>query len=202
MDAPGLPGCFPCFFFPAARSAARRSRRGGFRPGPSSELGGTEEFPLFRDTARSALSSCSRRSATTASSAAIRSPWTAMPTACPAPRSAPPARGSARHADPPAAAHRSQPQSSSPPQATATATPQPPPKRNQRSPCATPDQGLNAYPVGLPQPSREVIVPSRFRPNRRSRSASSSRPCLASRSASREPAYSSPMLTRERSSSR
>ena len=45
--------------------------RGGFRPGRSSELGGIEEFPLFRDPARAAASSCSRRSATTASSAAI-----------------------------------------------------------------------------------------------------------------------------------
>jgi hypothetical protein len=71
MDAPGLPGCFPCFFFPAARSAARRSRRGGLRPRRSSELGGIEEFPLFRDPARTAAASCSRRSATTASSAAI-----------------------------------------------------------------------------------------------------------------------------------
>jgi hypothetical protein len=70
MDAPGLPGCFPCFRFPAARSAARRSRRGGFRPGWSSELGGIEEFPLFREPARSATSSCFRRSATSTSSAA------------------------------------------------------------------------------------------------------------------------------------
>ena len=71
IDAPGLPGCFPCFFFPAARSAARRSRRGGLRPRRSSELGGIEEFPLFRDSARSAASSLSRRSATIASSTAI-----------------------------------------------------------------------------------------------------------------------------------
>jgi hypothetical protein len=72
MDAPGLPGCFPRFFF-SARSAARRCFRGGFRPGRSSELGGIEEFPLFRDPDRSAAASRSRRSATTASSAAIRS---------------------------------------------------------------------------------------------------------------------------------
>ena len=72
MDAPGLPGCFPRFFF-SARSAARRCFRGGFRPGRSSELGGIEEFPLFRDPDRFAAASCSRRSATTASSAAIRS---------------------------------------------------------------------------------------------------------------------------------
>ena len=81
MDAPGVPGCLPRFLA-AARSAARRSRRGGFRPGPSSELGGIEEFPLFRDSARSASSSCSRRSATIASSAAIRSPWTATWASC------------------------------------------------------------------------------------------------------------------------
>src|SRR5579863_5783742 len=70
MDAPGLPGCFPRFFF-SARSAARRCFRGGFRPGRPSELGGIEEFPLFRDPARAAVSSCSRRPATVASSAAI-----------------------------------------------------------------------------------------------------------------------------------
>ena len=81
MDAPGLPGCFPRFFF-SARSAARRCFRGGFRPGRSSELGGMEEFPLFRDPARSALSSCSRRSATTASSAAICSACAAISCAC------------------------------------------------------------------------------------------------------------------------
>jgi hypothetical protein len=72
IDAPGLPGCFPRFFL-SARSAARRCFRGGSRPGRSSELGGIEEFPLFRDPARSAASSRSRRSATTASSATIRS---------------------------------------------------------------------------------------------------------------------------------
>ena len=54
MDAPGLPGCFPRLFF-SARSAARRCLRGGFRPGRSSELGGIEEFPLFRDPARAAV---------------------------------------------------------------------------------------------------------------------------------------------------
>ena len=98
MDAPGLPGCFPRFrFFASARSAARRCFRGGFFPGRSSELGGIEEFPLFRDPDRSAAASCSRRSATTASSTEIRS-------AC----AAAPAPGSAHHADPPAA-HRSQP---------------------------------------------------------------------------------------------
>jgi hypothetical protein len=70
MDVPALPGCFPCFLA-AARSAARRSRRGGFRPGWSSELGGIDEFPLFRDIDRSAVSSRSRRSATIASSTAI-----------------------------------------------------------------------------------------------------------------------------------
>ena len=49
----------------------RRCFRGGLRPGRSSVLGGIEEFPLFRDPARSAAASCSRRSATIASSAAI-----------------------------------------------------------------------------------------------------------------------------------
>ena len=48
-----LPGCFPGFLFLSARSAARRSFRGGFRPGRSSADGGIEEFPLFRDPARS-----------------------------------------------------------------------------------------------------------------------------------------------------
>jgi hypothetical protein len=78
-------------------------------PGPSSELGGSEEFPLFRDIDRSALSSCSRRSATIASKAAICSPWTATWASClscSAIRSA--CWRSARHADPPATAHRSQ----------------------------------------------------------------------------------------------
>jgi hypothetical protein len=60
-------------FFPAARSAARRCFLGGFRPGRSSELGGIDEFPLFRDPARAVASSCSRRTATIASSATIRS---------------------------------------------------------------------------------------------------------------------------------
>ena len=81
MDAPGLPGCFPRFFF-SARSAARRCFLGGFRPGRSSELGGIEEFPLFRDPDRSAAASCSRRSATTASSAAIRSACVSISCAC------------------------------------------------------------------------------------------------------------------------
>ena len=81
MDAPGLPGCFPRLFF-SARSAARRCFRGGFRPGRSSELGGIEEFPLFRDPARAAVSSCSRRPATTASSAAICSACAAISCAC------------------------------------------------------------------------------------------------------------------------
>ena len=81
MEAPGLPGCFPRFFFPA-RSAARRCFLGGFRPGRSSELGGIEEFPLFRDPDRSAAASCSRRSATTASSAAIRSACVSIRCAC------------------------------------------------------------------------------------------------------------------------
>src|SRR6266516_2298716 len=83
MDAPGLPGCFPrFFFFFSTRSAARRCLLGGFRPGRSSELGGIEEFPLFRDPARSAVSSCSRRPATTASSAAICSACAAISCAC------------------------------------------------------------------------------------------------------------------------
>ena len=81
MDAPGLPGCFPRFFSPA-RSAARRCLRGGFRPGRSSELGGIEEFPLFRDPARAAVPSRSRRPATTASSAAICSACAAISRAC------------------------------------------------------------------------------------------------------------------------
>jgi hypothetical protein len=50
---------------------------GGFRLGRSSELGGIEEFPLFRDPARSAAASRSRRSATT-SSASIRSACAAI----------------------------------------------------------------------------------------------------------------------------
>src|SRR5208283_938295 len=72
IAAPGLPGCFPRLFF-SARSAARRCFLGGFGPGRSSDDGGIEEFPLFRDSARCAAANCSRRSATTASSAAIRS---------------------------------------------------------------------------------------------------------------------------------
>src|SRR5208283_1805080 len=72
IAAPGEPDCFPRFrFFPSARSAARCCFRGGFRPGRSSDEGGIEEFPLFRDPARTAAANCSRRSATTASSAAI-----------------------------------------------------------------------------------------------------------------------------------
>jgi hypothetical protein len=54
MAAPGLPGCFPGFLFLSARSAARRCFRGGFLPGMSSDDGGIEEFPLFRDPARTA----------------------------------------------------------------------------------------------------------------------------------------------------
>jgi hypothetical protein len=78
---PGLPGCFPRFFF-SARSAARRCFRGGFLPGRSADDGGIEEFPLFRDPARPAVSSCSRRSATTASSVAIFSACAAISCAC------------------------------------------------------------------------------------------------------------------------
>ena len=52
------------------------------RPGRSSELGGIEEFPLFRDPARAAVPSCSRRPATTASSAAICSACAAISRAC------------------------------------------------------------------------------------------------------------------------
>ena len=63
----------PRFRFLPARSAARRCFRGILRPGRSSADGGIEEFPLFRDPARSAAASCSRRPATIASSAAIRS---------------------------------------------------------------------------------------------------------------------------------
>ena len=81
IDAPGLPGCFPRFFF-FARSAARRCFRGGLRPGRSSDDGGIEEFPLFRDPARSAVSSRSRRSATIASSVAIFSACAAISCAC------------------------------------------------------------------------------------------------------------------------
>ncbi len=77
MEAPGLPGCFPRFFF-SAPSAARRRFLGGFRPGWSSADGGIDEFPLFRDPARSAAASRSRRSATSASSAAIRSACAAI----------------------------------------------------------------------------------------------------------------------------
>ena len=51
---------------------------GILRPGRSSEDGGIEEFPLFRDPARSAAASRSRRSATSASSAAIRSACAAI----------------------------------------------------------------------------------------------------------------------------
>ena len=43
MDAPGLPGCFRRFFFPA-RSTASRCFRGGFRPGRPSDDDGIEEF--------------------------------------------------------------------------------------------------------------------------------------------------------------
>ena len=78
-----------------ARSAVRRCFLGGFRPGRSSDDGGIEEFPLFRDPARAAAH-CSHRSATTP----------------PAPRSAPPGPGSAHPEDPraaPPAAHWSQP---------------------------------------------------------------------------------------------
>ena len=71
MDVPGLPGCFPRFFF-SARSAARRCCRGSFRPGRSSDDGGIEEFPLLRDTVRSSRAIRSRSSAPSASSTAIR----------------------------------------------------------------------------------------------------------------------------------
>ena len=122
IDAPGLPGCFPRFrFFASARSAARRCFRGGFFPGRSSELGGIEEFPLFRDPDRSAAASCSRRSATTASSTAIRSACSRISAS----------RGSRRR-------HISHsPESSPKPRSATTATPRPPPKRDQRSPTAT-----------------------------------------------------------------
>jgi hypothetical protein len=79
-----------------ARSAVRRCFLGGFRPGRSSDDGGIEESPLFRDPARAAAANCSRSSATTP----------------PAPRSAPPGPGSAHPEDPraaPPAAHWSQP---------------------------------------------------------------------------------------------
>ena len=104
MAALGLHGCLPRFFF-FARSAARRCFRGGLRPGRSSELGGIEEFPLFRDLARSAAASCSRSSATTASSAAIRSACVSIRSACVSIRCAC-SRISASRGSP--AAHRSQ----------------------------------------------------------------------------------------------
>jgi hypothetical protein len=58
--------------------------RGIFRPGRSSADGGMDELPLFRDPARSAAASRSRRERP----------------APPKPRSAPPALRSAHHADP------------------------------------------------------------------------------------------------------
>ena len=70
---PGAPGCLPRFrFFSASRCAARRSLRGGLRPGRSSPEGGIDEFPLLRDSARSSRATWSRSPAMSASSAAIR----------------------------------------------------------------------------------------------------------------------------------
>ena len=80
---PGCPAASPASASsppPAPRPAA--AARGGFRPGRSSELGGIEEFPLFRDPDRSAAASCSRSPATTASSTEIRSACVAIRCAC------------------------------------------------------------------------------------------------------------------------
>lgn len=77
---PGAPGCFPRLrFFSASRSAARRSLRGGSRPGTSSPEGGIEELPLLRDRARSSRATRSRSSAPSASSTAIRASRAAQP---------------------------------------------------------------------------------------------------------------------------
>ena len=78
---PGGAGCLPRFFF-SARSDVRRCFRDGLRPGRSSELGGIDGFPLFRDPARSAVASRSRRSAPIASSAAICSACAASRRSC------------------------------------------------------------------------------------------------------------------------
>ena len=61
--APGAPGCLPCLFFPFPRFGFGS---GAVFPGRSSADGGIEEFPEFRDTARSSFASRSARSATCA----------------------------------------------------------------------------------------------------------------------------------------
>ena len=52
--APAAPGCFPCLFFPLPRP---RLGSGAVLPGRSSADGGIEEFPEFRDAARSSFAS-------------------------------------------------------------------------------------------------------------------------------------------------
>ena len=127
---PGCPAASPASSS-SARSAARRCFRGGFRPGRSSELGGIEEFPLFRDPARSAAASRSRRSATTASSAAIRS-------ACAADQ---------RITRIPWRRVGHSPKSSRKPRTATTTTPHPPPERNPDTPWS-PHPGQHAAQPG------------------------------------------------------
>ena len=131
---PGCPAAFPRFFF-SARSAARRCFRGGFRPGRSSELGGIEEFPLFRDPAAPP---------SPAAPAGQRPPP-------PAPRSARLRRDQLRLLPDqritrilgrlPGRHIGHSPQSSPKPRSATTATPRPTPERNPRSPTATPSPG-------------------------------------------------------------
>ena len=64
--APGAPGCLP-----GLRPLPGFARgAGAFRPGRSSDDGGIEELPEFRDAARRAASSCPRSSRTSPVSSA------------------------------------------------------------------------------------------------------------------------------------
>jgi hypothetical protein len=66
--APGAPGCLPGFRLPSVR---RPGCAGCFLPGWSSDEGGSEEFPLFREACRSSRATRPDSSATCASSTAI-----------------------------------------------------------------------------------------------------------------------------------
>jgi hypothetical protein len=87
MDAPGLPGCLPCFLA-AASAPARHQNWAAPRSSRCSATAPSAPCPAAPAGQRPSLPA--RRSS------------------FPAPRSVPPARGSAHHADPPAAGHRSQ----------------------------------------------------------------------------------------------
>jgi hypothetical protein len=138
---------------PASASSPLPAQRPPLLPGPlphgrSSELGGIEEFELFRDPARSA-SICSRRSATSASSAVIRSACASIRAACSRISTS---RGSAEGSS----GDRSvtAPQSFLKPRTATTTTPRPPPKRNQRSLTAAVSRGPECSPAGPLRPSR------------------------------------------------